>query len=75
MQRPSPSDESRREFLRTACRVAACGALGTVAGVLAVRAVRNGAVCSRDGICRNCAAAGRCELPPAAEFRRSGRDG
>lgn len=62
----SPPDTSRREFLRSAGRYTAAGALGALT-LLAVR--QSGAACQRPFVCGQCPVYGGCDLPKAMDYR------
>jgi hypothetical protein len=64
------SDESRREFFRTATR---CGLLGLLAiggAILGHRAAAQ--TCTRKGICPGCGVFANCGLPAALSAKAAG---
>ncbi len=61
---------TRREFFRAAGRYAVATALAAFAAITAWKRTDPGQRCINLGICRNCGAFSRCELPPALSRRR-----
>jgi len=72
MNEASDQGPDRREFFRGVLRKAALGAIGLRGGVIARRAVRQGAhTCINRGICRGCGAFAGCILPHALSAKQA----
>jgi len=70
-----PSDQfvGRRTFFKGMLRKAALAAMGVGAGAAAIKrtALRREHKCINRGVCRGCAAFGRCRLPQAMSAKEA----
>ena len=72
MNDASDKGSDRREFFRGILRKVALAAMGLGGGVIARRAIRQGAhTCINRGICRGCGAFDGCVLPQALSAKQA----